>query len=83
MSAPGDKLFRVIVLGGIALVSHEACGGQTTIGDAGGDAAEEFPSELPTFIEAGLEDVHDASIQDAAEEFPSELPTSIDAGSSD
>ena len=79
VSAPGDKLFRVIVLGGLALVSHEAaCGGQTT-GDAGSDASEEFPSELPVFVEAG---VHDASTQDAPDAFPSELPTLIDSGSS-
>jgi len=76
MSAPGEKLFRVIVLGGLALVSHEACGGQTTSSDAGGgDATEEFPSELPVFIEASVEATTDA--------FPSELPTLIDAGSKD
>ncbi len=82
MSAPGDKLYRVIVLGGLALVSHEACGGTTTTGDAGSDAAEEFPSELPTPTDASFQDVHDASA-DVAEEFPSELPTQIDSGSSD
>ena len=79
MSAPGDKLFRVIVLGGLALVSHEACGGQTT-GDAGSDATEEFPSELPAYLDVG---VQDANSNDAPEEFPSELPSTIDSGSSD
>ena len=79
MSAPGDKLFRVIVMGGLALVSHEACGGSTT-SDAGSDAAEEFPSELPTPVDANFQDVQDAG-SDAVEEFPSELPSPSDAGS--
>lgn len=78
MSAPGDKLFRVIVMGGLALVSHEACGGSTTT-DAGSDAAEEFPSELPSPIDANVQDVQDAG-SDAVEEFPSELPSPTDAG---
>ncbi|HEY1954468.1 MAG TPA: hypothetical protein VGH28_02630 [Polyangiaceae bacterium] len=77
MSPAPDKLFRAIVLGGLALVSHEACGGQTSPGDAGNDAAEEFPSELPVYVDAGVQDV---SAKDAPEEFPSELPTPIDAG---
>ena len=76
MSAPRDKLFRVIVLGGLALVSHEACGGQTST-DAGSDATEDFPSELPAYVDVG---VQDTSSNDAAEEFPSELPSPIDAG---
>jgi hypothetical protein len=77
VSAPGDKLFRVIVLGGLALVSHEACGGQTTT-DAGSDATEEFPSELPAYIDVNVQD----AASDAVEEFPSELPTPVDAGTS-
>lgn len=72
MAAPSNKLFHAIVLGGLALVSHEACGGMTTPSDAGSDAAEEFPSELPV--------LPDASAQDA---FPSELPTFIEAGKTD
>jgi hypothetical protein len=63
MGAPGDKLFRAIVLGGLALVSHEACGGTTT-SDAGTDATEEFPSELPVFVEASV-DVHAEAGPDA------------------
>jgi hypothetical protein len=77
VSAPGDKLFRVIVLGGLALVSHEACGGQTS-SDAGSDATEDFPSELPTYVDVG---VQDTGTTDAPEEFPSELPSQIDSGS--
>jgi hypothetical protein len=76
MSAPGDKLFHVIVLGGLALIAHESCGGQTSGTDGGTDATEEFPSELPTFIDANAAETG----QDA---FPSELPTVIDAGSKD
>ncbi len=60
MSGNGDKMFRVIVLGGLALVSYEACGGTVTAGDAGSDGSvnpDSFPSELPVQVEASLPDV--------------------------
>ena len=76
MDAPGDKLFRVIVLGGLTLIAHESCGGQTTNADGGADAAEEFPSELPTFVDASANET-------GPDAFPSELPTLIDAGTKD
>lgn len=52
-------MFRVIVLGGLALVSYEACGGTVTSADAGNDASENqdsFPSELPVQVEASIVD---------------------------
>lgn len=75
-------MFRVIVLGGLALVAHEACGGTTTDGDAGTDAngPDTFPSELPVFVEAA---VIDAGNEAEADAFPSELPSQIDGGSQD
>jgi hypothetical protein len=71
-----DRMFHVLVLGGIALVGGaEACGGDTVSIDDGGavkDATGEFPSELPVYVEAG--------VRDATSEFPSELPVFVDAG---
>ena len=71
-----DRMFHVLVLGGIALVgAAEACGGDTVTIDDGGvvkDATGEFPSELPAMGEAG--------VRDATSEFPSELPVFVDAG---
>ena len=75
----GDKMFRVIVLGGLALVSYEACGGTVTTGDAGSDASngpDSFPSELPTQIDASK--IVDAAAE--ADAFPSELPVQGDGG---
>jgi hypothetical protein len=71
----GEAMFRVLVLGGLALISsQEACG--TTggpAGDAGGDAAADaFPSELPNtdagfVFDAGAPDgTPDATADDAA-----------------
>jgi hypothetical protein len=80
-----DRMFRVIVLGGIALA---ACGGSTQVpaGDGGTpgdapadatDAAEEFPSELPAIVDSGpnadVRRVGDASV-DADSGFPQEGP---------
>lgn len=64
------RMFRVIVLGGVALVG--ACGGSIATGtkDSG------FPSELgPPGIDAGA-DAPDTS-------FPSELPVVVDSGIAD
>lgn len=73
-------MFRVLVLGGIALVAVEnACGGQTQPADGGTDAAQNpdtFPSELPVMAEAGPPDASDDA--DAADAFPSELPVQVD-----
>ena len=77
----GEKrLFRVIVLGGIALVG---CGGDIVpqqdagpAADASGDASDDvaFPSELPSFVDAGPVPVVDAGAPDgdAAPSFPGE-----------
>jgi hypothetical protein len=75
-----DRMFHVLVLGGIALVGSApaACGGDVSSpGDAGSskDATEEFPSELPVFVDAG--------VRDAVNEFPSELPVFVDSGIDD
>ena len=71
-----DKLFRVIVLGGVALVGGSRCSSATAAGDAAdtGNAQETgsmdgpgpdnvFPAELPTFIDSGLRP--DAAVIDA------------------
>ena len=63
------RMFRVIVVGGIALVG--ACGGSTV---ASNDAG--FPSELGA-------PGKDASADSADTSFPSELPAQIDAGIQD
>jgi len=73
------RLFRVIVLGGIALVG---CGGdiapQQDAGvtkDAAADAPDVgFPSELPSFVEAGPVPVVDASTPIGDATFPPEAP---------
>jgi hypothetical protein len=79
-------MFRVIVVGGVALA---ACGGSTQVpgGDGGtpgdaapdaSDAAEDFPSELPTILDSGpapdTGHVGDASV-DADAGFPHEAPS--------
>jgi len=82
-------MFRVLVLGGLALVaSQEACGTTTgPAGDGGSDAtqgADSFPSELPVQMEAGPNpnDAASEAAADAASDaplgsdaFPSELPS--------
>ena len=86
----GEAMFRVLVLGGLALIAaQDACGGTTAPGnDGGNDAAQNpdsFPSELPVWVDAGV--TPDATT-DAADEtgasdasgggldgFPSELPS--------
>ena len=76
--ATRDRLFHVVVLGGLALVADQACGGATTdIGNQqrdGGTDAESFPSELPVFVDSG-----DGS-SSSSSGFPSELPVFVDAG---
>jgi hypothetical protein len=66
-----DRMFQVIVVGGIALATN-ACGGDvSTSADGGGSDTgntDGFPSELPTTIDSGYDG------------FPSELPGMIDAG---
>ena len=52
-------MFRVLVLGGLALTSQEACGSTGSPGDAGSDSsqnADSFPSELPVYVEASTSD---------------------------
>ena len=74
-------MFRVIVLGGVALVGAQACGGQESSGpaDASTDATSEegtdtyFPGELPVFVDSG-------TIDTAPETFPGELPVFVDTG---
>jgi len=77
-------MFRVLVLGGLALVSsQDACGSTTNPGDGGmGDAQQAtdgFPSELPVILDAASNDARaaDAAPADAAtsDAFPSELPS--------
>jgi hypothetical protein len=83
-------MFRVIVLGGIAIVGAQACGGSEST--SGGDATPSdgaadtsidtnFPSELPSFIDTGTAD-SDASVDTntTPETFPGELPSFIDTG---
>jgi hypothetical protein len=83
-----ERMFQVLVLGGIALLGGAApvaCGGDVaTASDAGssGDSAgvydandESFPSELPTFVDSGP--YPDASNADVY--FPSETAQAIDA----
>jgi hypothetical protein len=75
-------MFHVLVIGGIALLGPAGCGGQTAtspginVKDAAADTREDvfFPSELPSFVEAGREPL---------DAFPSELATIIDAGTAD
>ncbi len=71
----GEAMFRVLVLGGLALTSQEACGSTPSPSDAGSDGAQNadsFPSELPVFVEAS---VGDATSSDGA--------TSSDTGTGD
>jgi hypothetical protein len=53
----GEAMFRVLVLGGLALTSQEACGSTGSPADAGSDTAQNadsFPSELPAFMDANV-----------------------------
>lgn len=85
---PTDKLFRAIVLGGVALVAQaDACGGTVSTVDAGDDAAQKadsFPSELPVQMESGVPeagaDATNDAPDDATDAFPSELPVTLDGG---
>jgi hypothetical protein len=71
-------MFRVLVLGGIALVGGTECGGSTAVqADAGADDAG-FPSETNASSDAGVY-VDDGFPTEGvlsvdAEGFPSELP---------
>ncbi len=73
-------MFRVLVLGGIALVGGSACGGDAAVqADAGVDDGG-FPSETNASSEAGLgfgiDDgfPNEGVVQVDAQGFPSELP---------
>jgi hypothetical protein len=74
-----DRMFRVIVVGGLALVGPTACSSTVGTSDAS-DVTSDFPSELPVFIDApsptDATDVPDMS-------FPTELPVFVDAGRDD
>jgi hypothetical protein len=61
-------MFRVLVLGGIALVGDSACGGSTAVQADAGAHDGAFPSETNASSEAGA---------DADSVFPSELPSSV------
>jgi len=72
---PNDRMFHVIVLGGIAIVgTAPSCGARTTEADSGTmrDAPGDFPSEVPAFFAAGWAD--DAADASADTTFPFELP---------
>ena len=77
-------MFKVIVLGGVALVGAQACGSEssTTTSDAGvnDSAADTFPGELPAFIDSGTDTSADTASDAGPETFPGELPTQIDTG---
>ena len=86
-------MFRVLVVGGLALVGAQACGGSesTSNGDAtpsegGADTSIDtnFPSELPSFIDTGTAET-DAGVDTATnpETFPGELPSFVDTGTAD
>src|SRR4051812_7469668 len=74
-----DRMFRVIVLGGLALVGPTACANAIGPSDGAADVPPDFPSELPVFIDAGA---HTDSI-DVVPDFPSELPARIDVPGDD
>jgi hypothetical protein len=72
-------MFRVIVLGGLSLVSPAACSSTVNDTDAS-DVAPDFPSELPVFVDVPTR----TDATDTADMgFPSELPAPVDAGPPD
>jgi len=75
---PADRMFQVIVLGGMGLVGA-ACGGTVIdTGNAAGGGG--FPAEGPPVQQdASDSDAADAAA-DAIEEFPQEGPIFVDAG---
>lgn len=75
-----DRLFHVIVLGGIGLVGV-ACG--TTVespGQATGGTSGSTDSGVGGFPQEGAIAIVDAGADDAMDAFPSEGPMMIDAG---
>jgi len=85
-----DRMFRVLVLGGIALT---ACGGATTTSPSGGNdsGSEGFPQEGPAQVDAFPSETAqqvDAYLPDAGQDtgpdvFPTEGPAMIDSGATD
>jgi hypothetical protein len=84
-------MFRVLVLGGIALT---ACGGATTAPGSGTDSGtgqDGFPQEGPAQVDAFPSETAqqvDAYVPDASNDvgpdvFPTEGPAMIDSGSTD
>jgi hypothetical protein len=54
-----DRMFHVLVLGGIALVGSEGCGGSVAVhseagAQEGGGTEGGFPSELPVQVDASV-----------------------------
>jgi hypothetical protein len=84
-----DRMFHVLVLGGIALVGGEGCGStgltfpskdaaaDATSADGPSDAKtdEYFPSELPAYVDAGS-----VTGSEAGDAFPFVGPPPSDAG---
>jgi len=90
---PRDRMFNVLVLGGIALVGASACGGTVSAHADAGSQDSGFPSELPVQgdaaaidsgfpSEAGGMTDSDAGLDTG---FPTELPVMVgpDAAASD
>ena len=81
---PRDRMFNVLVLGGIALVGAGACGGTVSAHADAGSQDSGFPSELPVQVDAAAFDsgfpselggmIGDAGIDTG---FPSELPVVV------
>jgi len=81
---PSDRMFRVLVLGGIALVGGTACGGSTGVQADAGAHEGGFPSELPPVPIMGAKpDASASSDSDVDTGFPAETnaTTSSDAAS--
>ncbi|HEX8795796.1 MAG TPA: hypothetical protein VF765_32825 [Polyangiaceae bacterium] len=90
----GDRMFRVLVLGGIALT---ACGGATTTPGNGTDSGSDgFPQEGPAQVDAFPSETaqqvdafvpfdagQDAGQDTGSDVFPTEGPAMIDSGSTD
>jgi len=85
---PRDRMFNVLVLGGIALVGASACGGTVSAHADAGSQDSGFPSELPVQVDAagidsgfpselGMMIGPDAGLDTG---FPSELPVVPDTG---
>jgi hypothetical protein len=93
---PGDRMFHVLVLGGIALVAPAGCGDRTALvevspgetTDGAVDAAEErsglpdgTTEEFPS--EGAFADGGFGDASGDADAFPAELPVFVDAGRPD